>query len=185
MFRVSVIALAIGVVISGCSTLGGRDSRFNAAYQDLYRLDSGDRLRVIVFGQENLTNSYTVDPEGEVAFPLIGQVPVRGLTLDQFDDAVTARLRSGYLRDPNVTIEIATYRPFFILGEVGAAGRYPYVDDITAREAIAIAGGFSPRARHSKVRISRQVDGHVVEEVVPVDYPVLPGDTITVLERWF
>lgn len=185
MLRVSMIALAIGVAISGCSTLGGGDARFAAAYQEPYRLDTGDRLRVIVFGQENLTNSYTVDPEGEIAFPLIGQVPVRGLTLDQFDHAVTSRLRSGYLRDPNVTVEIATYRPFFILGEVGAAGQYPYVDDISAREAIAIAGGYTPRARRSKVRISRQVNGHIVEEVVPIDYPVLPGDTITVLERWF
>ena len=185
MFRVSVIVLAIGIGITGCSTLGSRDARFAAAYQEPYRLDTGDRLRVIVFGQENLTNSYTVDPEGQIAFPLIGQVPVRGLTLDEFDHSVTSRLRSGYLRDPNVTVEIAAYRPFFILGEVGASGQYPYVDDITAREAIAIAGGFTPRARRGKVRISRQINGHIVEEVVPIDAPILPGDTVTVLERWF
>ena len=105
-----------------------------------YRLDAGDRLRIVVFGQEGLTNSYSVDAAGVVTMPLIGSVPARGCTPAELAAAVTARLQGGFIREPYVAVEIEAYRPFFILGEVAAPGQYPYVPNMTAQAAVAIAG---------------------------------------------
>ncbi len=109
-----------------------------------YTLDSGDRLRVVVFGQEGLTNSYAVDIAGNVTLPLIGPVRARGHTTTEVSAAVVARLRQGFLREPHVAVEVEAYRPFFILGEVSFPGQYPYVANMTVETAVAIAGGFQP-----------------------------------------
>ncbi len=179
-----VIACVLVLGAAACAGAGDVDPRFADSLEAPYRLDSGDRLRVIVFGQTDLTNSYTVDPEGMLAMPLIGAVPARGHTLDQLDAAITHRLQAGFLRDPNVTLEIAEFRPFFVLGEVQAPGRFPYVAGMTARTAVAIAGGFTPRSVKRGVTISRQIDGVIIETDVPLDHPIRPGDTVTVHERW-
>ena len=110
-----------------------------------YTLDSGDRLRVVVFGQDGLTNSYVVDVSGDIAMPLIGSVAARGLTTDQLSSRIAGLLRQGYVRDPHVAVEVEAYRPFFILGEVTQPGQYPYVANMTVETAVAIAGGFTPR----------------------------------------
>jgi polysaccharide export outer membrane protein len=150
-----------------------------------YMLDSGDKLRVVVFGQEGVTNSYAVDAGGNLSMPLIGAVPARGLTTQQLGAEIAARLRQGYIREPHVAVEIETYRPFFILGEVTFPGQYPYVANMTIETAIAIAGGFSPRAKRSEVDLTRPYGGQVARGTVPMYTPVRPGDTITVAERWF
>jgi len=150
-----------------------------------YRLDSGDKLRVVVFGQDALSNNYLVDADGTVSLPLIGAVPARGITTTQLSGAIASRLRQGYLRDPNVAVEVATYRPFFVLGEVSYPGQYPYVPGMTVEKAIAIAGGFTPRAAKDRVILSRKLKGQPVRYAMPLQYPVRPGDTITVSERWF
>jgi protein involved in polysaccharide export with SLBB domain len=150
-----------------------------------YTLDTGDRLRVVVFGQDGITNSYAVDAGGKVNLPLIGAVTARGLTNQQLADAITARLKQGYVREPHVSVEVEAYRPFFILGEVTTPGQYPYVVNMTAETAIAIAGGFAPRAFKTAVEVTRKVGGQQVHTQVPLDYPVRPGDTILVKERWF
>jgi len=150
-----------------------------------YRLDSGDRLRVVVFGQEGLTNSYLLDASGDIAMPLIGTVAARGLTTDQLAARISDLLRQGYVRDPHVAVEIEAYRPFFILGEVAQPGQYPYVANMTAETAVAIAGGFGPRAYKSSVVIIRHIGGQTVRFQTPVTGPVEPGDTIQVQERWF
>ena len=111
-----------------------------------YTLDSGDKLRIVVFGQDALSNNYTVDAQGAVSLPLVGAVEARGLTTAQLGGAIAGRLKSGYVRDPSVAVEIETYRPFFVLGEVTFPGQYPYVPNMTVENAIAIAGGFTPRA---------------------------------------
>ena len=116
---------------------------------------SGDRLRVIVFGQDSLTNSFNVDGAGNVAMPLIGSVHVLGLTTTQAAGAIAARLRAGYLREPKVSVEVAAFRPFFVLGEVTTSGQYPFVNGMTAQTAVAIAGGFSPRGDQSGVDLTR------------------------------
>src|SRR5471032_2560855 len=150
-----------------------------------YTVDSGDKLRIVVFGQDTLSNNYTVDAQGAVSLPLVGAVEARGLTTAQLGSAIAARLRSGFVRDPSVAVEIETYRPFFVLGEVTFPGQYPYVPNMTVENAIAIAGGFTPRASKDKVTITRKVQGQPARYVLPLRSPLRPGDTIEVSERWF
>lgn len=150
-----------------------------------YRLDSGDKLRVVVFGQEGLSNSYTVDPSGKITMPLIGAVPARGSTTASLQQAIAARLRQGFIREPHVAVEVETYRPFFILGEVTLPGQYPYVANMTVETAVAIAGGFTPRAFKYKVEISRSSGGVTTRMTVSANYRVQPGDTVIIAERWF
>src|SRR6185312_15253482 len=150
-----------------------------------YALDAGDKLRVVVFGQDALSNTYTVDAEGRVSLPLIGAVQARGLTTAKLSSAITARLKQSFIRDPSVAVEIETYRPFFVLGEVTFPGQYPYVPNMTAENAIAIAGGFSPRAYRYTITLTRKIQGVPVKAKLPLRYPVHPGDTIEVSERWF
>ena len=150
-----------------------------------YSLDSGDKLRVVVFGQEGLSASYSVDTSGGITMPLIGAVPARGRTPAQLQAAIGARLRQGYVREPHVAVEVESYRPFFILGEVTLPGQYPYVANMTVETAVAIAGGYTPRAQKQRLEINRQVNGLTEKQVVSPNYPVRPGDTIKVAERWF
>lgn len=150
-----------------------------------YGLDSGDKLRVVVFGQDGLSASYAVDTSGSITMPLIGAVPARGRTPAQLQAAIGAKLRQGYVREPHVAVEIEAYRPFFILGEVTLPGQYPYVSNMTVETAVAIAGGYSPRAQKQRIEINRQVNGLTEKQVVSPNYPVRPGDTIKVAERWF
>lgn len=150
-----------------------------------YTLDSGDKLRVVVFGQDGITNSYTVDAGGNVNLPLIGAVPARGTSTQALAKAIADRLRRGYVREPHVTVEVETYRPFFILGEVTTPGQYPYVANMTVETAVAIAGGFGPRASKKTVELTRNAPGQQMRGNVPLNYPLLPGDTIVIKERWF
>ena len=153
--------------------------------QSGYTLDSGDRLRVVVFGQDGLTNSYVVDASGHIAMPLIGSVAARGMTTDQLAGAISGKLRDGYIREPHVAVEVEAYRPFFILGEVTQPGQYPYVANMTAETAVAIAGGFGPRAFRRSVVLIRNYMGQQIRTEVPLSYQLHPGDTINVQERWF
>src|SRR5262245_16638434 len=149
-----------------------------------YALDSGDRLRVVVFGQEGLTTSYSVDAGGNISMPLIGAVPARGLTPQQLAAQITAKLKQGYIREPHVAVEIEAYRPFFILGEVTYPGQYPYVANMSVETAVAIAGGFSPRAKRSAIDLSRPYMGQIIKGTVPPQTLVRPGHTHTIGERW-
>src|ERR1043165_1250820 len=150
-----------------------------------YTLDSGDKLRIVVFGQDTLSNNYTVDAQGHINMPLIGSVPARGMTTAQLSAAIASRLKQSFIRDPSVAVDIEVYRPFFVLGEVAFPGQYPYVPNMTVENAIAIAGGFTPRAYRDKVKVARQVQGAAARYELPMRMPVRPGDTITVTERWF
>jgi len=149
-----------------------------------YTLASGDKLRVIVFGQDNLSNIYPVDGSGRISMPLIGTVPARGLTTRALERQISARLRNGFVREPQVTVDIDTYRPFFILGEVVASGQYPYVSGMTVEKAVAIAGGFSPRAYQYAGDVTRQINGEPFTASLPITAPVAPGDTIVIRERF-
>ena len=154
-------------------------------YDSAYRLDAGDRLRVVVYGQEGLTNTYAIDAGGAITMPLIGSVPARGQTPAGLAAAITAKLRNGFIRDPSVAVEIEAYRPFFILGEVAAPGQYPYVPNMSVESAVAIAGGFSPRARRDRVTLTHTDSAGSMRVVVPLGTALSPGDTILVGERWF
>ena len=152
-----------------------------AVYDAPYRLDAGDKLRVVVFGQEGLTNTYAIDAAGAITLPLIGSVPARGKTPAGLAAEISARLRNGYIREPSVAVEVEAYRPFFILGEVAAPGQYPYVPNMSVESAVAIAGGFSPRARRDSVTLTHNSG----RAIVPLGTPIAPGDTVFVGERWF
>ncbi|WP_457797013.1 polysaccharide biosynthesis/export family protein [Methylocystis sp. S23] len=180
------IAMTMSAFSSGCAVPGAyKPELFAASAYDPYRLAAGDRLRVIVFGQDSLSNSYSVDGAGRVAMPLIGSVPVQGLTVPEAEHEIAARLRAGFVREPRVSVEVEAFRPFFVLGEVTTAGQYPFVEAMTARTAIAIAGGFGPRGYQGAVDLTRVIDGYPITGRVPLDTPIRPGDTITVRERIF
>jgi polysaccharide export outer membrane protein len=156
-----------------------------AAYDAAYRLDAGDRLRVVVYGQEGLTNTYAIDAGGSITMPLIGAVPARGRTPAGLAAEITAKLRNGFIREPSVAVEIESYRPFFILGEVAAPGQYPYVPNMSVESAVAIAGGFSPRALRDRVTLTHTDGSGSRRVVVPLGTAISPGDTVLVGERWF
>jgi polysaccharide biosynthesis/export protein len=172
--------------LSACAAPGAtRPELFVASAAEAYTLAAGDRLRVIVFGQDSLSNAYSVDGAGRIAMPLIGSVPVQGRTAQEVERAISARLREGFLREPRVSVEVEAFRPFFVLGEVNSAGQFPFVEAMTVRTAVAIAGGFGPRGYQGAVDLTRVVDGAPVTGRVPLDTPIRPGDTITVRERIF
>ena len=154
-------------------------------YDAGYRLDAGDKLRVVVYGQDGLTNTYTIDAAGMITMPLIGAVAARGRSPASLATEISAKLRNGYIREPSVAVEIESYRPFFILGEVQAPGQYPYVPNMTVESAVAIAGGFSPRARRDVVTVTHTDAGGTGRYVVPLGTALGPGDTVQVNERWF
>jgi len=156
-----------------------------AANDGAYRLDAGDKLRVVVYGQDGLTNTYAIDAGGSITMPLIGAVSARGRTPARLAAEISARLRNGYIRDPSVAVEIESYRPFFILGEVAAPGQYPYVPNMSVESAVAIAGGFSPRARRDNVTLTHTDNSGSMRVVVPLGTALSPGDTVLVGERWF
>jgi polysaccharide export outer membrane protein len=150
-----------------------------------YTVDTGDRLRIVVFGQEGLSNSYVVDAQGNLSLPLIGTIAARGQTTEGLSRLIADRLRRGFIREPHVSIEVEMYRPFFILGEVVAPGQYPYVPRMTVETAVAIAGGFTPRAYRWDINLDRTIPGGTVRKSVPLLARVQPGDTIVIKERWF
>ena len=156
-----------------------------ASREAAYHLDAGDKLRVVVFGQEGLTNTYAIDAGGAITMPLIGAVAARGRTPAGLATEISAKLRNGYIRDPSVAVEVETYRPFFILGEVAAPGQYPYVPNMSVESAVAIAGGFSPRAKRDSVTLTHTDASGSGRFIVPLGTQLGPGDTVLVGERWF
>jgi polysaccharide biosynthesis/export protein len=181
--RTALLAL-LALPLAGCVRTY-RPAAIEGSSPGPYTLAGGDRLRIIVFGQDNLSNIYAVDGSGHIVMPLIGPVPVVGKPTYAVAQAIEGKLRNGFIREPKVTVEVDAYRPFFILGEVVNSGQFPYVNHMTVQTAVAIAGGFSPRAAKGEAEITRSAGGRLVTGTVPIGYPVLPGDTIVIKERWF
>lgn len=178
-------ALSLTFAVAACVAPTTVPPPLAATFQEPYDLGPGDRLRVTVFGQANLTASYSVDTAGRITMPLVGAVPAAGMTATALARTLEAKFRNGFLREPNVSVEIETYRPFFVLGEVANAGQYPFVAQMTAENAVAIAGGFTPRAYRWAVTVTRRKGNDIFKGEVPLTYPIRPGDTITIEERWF
>ncbi len=150
-----------------------------------YRLGVGDRLKVTVFGHEDLSGEFAVSETGIASLPLVGGLTLGGLTVRQAERAILDALKPDYLLNPRVGVEILNYRPFYILGEVNDPGSYPYVNGMTVNEAVAIGGGFTHRAKKTQMVVIRASDADKSEQPVAVTDPVLPGDVIKVLERFF
>lgn len=157
----------------------------DTADRPAYKLGSGDKLRVTVFNETDLSGEFAVNDQGDVALPLIGAVRVAGKTLSQAQDIITEKYGAKYLVNPRVSIDVLNYRPFFIIGEVKTPGSYPYVAGMTVLNAIALAGGYTPRADKGHVEIKRAGEASAPEEAAGEDEVVLPGDVIRVKERFF
>jgi polysaccharide biosynthesis/export protein len=177
--------MAATVALAGCAPRGYRADLFEANVNAPYALASGDRLRIIVFGQDALSNSYSVDGSGNISMPLIGPVHVQGLTTRECEGLLQQRYREGFLREPRISAEVEAFRPFFILGEVTTAGQYPYVNGMTVETAVAIAGGFTPRGYQWSAEVTRNIRGRLYSATVPMTERVRPGDTISIKERYF
>lgn len=145
-----------------------------------YSIDAGDVLRVAVYGDEGISKTYKVDESGQIAFPLAGPIRVGGLTTSQAAGAIAAALANGFMRRPDVAVEVDTYRPFYIQGDVKAAGQYAFVPGMTVRAAISTAGGFADLADSQRAVIYRQRGGAVLKDSVGLDFPIYPGDTIVI-----
>ena len=187
--RALLLALGSTLALGGCLRPSFRtdqlDTTGTGSIGARYALAAGDKLRVIVFGQDNLSNIYAVDGAGKIAMPLIGTVQIGGQTTAQAARTIEGKLAAGFVREPHVTVEVDAYRPFYILGEVTTSGQYPYVNGMTVETAVAIAAGFGPRAARDYAVLTRGTGGGLVSGIVPMTYAVRPGDTIVVKERFF
>lgn len=150
-----------------------------------YQLGSGDEIRIVVYGEEDLSGEFELDGSGVVSMPLIGPVNIGGREVSDAESLITEKLADGFLISPRVSIEILNYRPFYILGEVKSPGSYPYVSGMTILNAIALASGFTYRASESKIEVTRKIDGVDQKFRIPLTAEVLPGDIIRVPERFF
>lgn len=151
----------------------------------VYRISIGDKLKVTVFGEKDLSGDFEVNARGNVPMPLIGDVRAKGKSVREFQGAVEAKLAAGYLNNPKVSIAILNYRPFFIHGEVRSGGQFPFKSGLKLRDAIAIAGGYSYRADKSYALIIREGSRREKKIRLPTTMTVLPGDNIRIPERFF
>ena len=179
------LVVAVSALVSSCSSYRPAPKAFHEATIQPYRVDSGDRLRVTVFDQKDLSTTYSVDQAGYISFPLVGAVAARGRTLQELEGQIATKLKQGYLRDPDVSIEVDRYRSVFVMGEVGQPGQYTYVPGMTIQNAIAVAGGYSPRANQANADVTRKINGEILTGRVLISNPVLAGDTIYIRERLF
>jgi polysaccharide export outer membrane protein len=178
-----ILALTLLMPLAGCTTT--RPATYFVEPTGPYTLDTGDLVRVTVYGDQELSNSYRVGDNGTISFPLVGQVQVRGQTTTVAASRLAGALANGYLRNPNVAIEVAEYRPFFIQGAVRTSGQFSYVPNMTARAAISTAGGYTDTADRNQVTVYRRQGDEMVRGSVNLDLPLVPGDTVVVSERWF
>ncbi len=150
-----------------------------------YRLASGDRIKVTVFGHDDLSGEFEIDGSGEISMPLIREIKAKGLTVGELEETISDALQPDYLKHPRVSVEVLNYRPYYIIGEVTSPGKYPYASGLTVVNAVAVAGGFTYRARKSRIKIKRSVGDQTIEIDAQLNTPVLPGDVIEVPERFF
>jgi protein involved in polysaccharide export with SLBB domain len=187
--RCLALALLLGTLGTGAVLAQGTPAAAPppaaAAANPVYKLGTGDKVRIIVFGETNLGGEYVVDGSGFIRLPLVGQLKAVGLTVGEFEQEMITLLKDGYLIDPRVSVEVTNYRPFYIMGEVNKPGEYPYVSDMSVLNAVALAGGYTYRANQSSVYIRR--NGDAIEQSMPADQnsKINPGDIIRVRERFF
>ncbi|MGQ4274872.1 polysaccharide biosynthesis/export family protein [Terrihabitans sp. B22-R8] len=188
------LALLGCIALAACQTapsqlasgpVSGVSSSSAVAPTSEYVLGTADKLKIIVFGENDLTGDFEVDSSGAVDFPLVGRVQAAGLTPQGFAAALTTALRSGYLRDPKVSVQVESYRPFFIMGEVTKPGEYPYRNGMNVVSAVATAGGFTYRAQTKSVFLKRAHEAQERKVTATPDVQIGPGDIVRVPERYF
>ncbi|HYD69839.1 polysaccharide biosynthesis/export family protein [Azospirillum sp.] len=187
LVRTAVVA---GLFVAGCSSTQGFPTvdapmKINSP-TDGYLLEPGNRVRLTVFGENSLSGDFTLDPAGNVALPLVGNVPASGVTAKTLAKRIEDLLKKdAYLQDPKAAVEVQTFRPFYVLGEVRQPGEFPYTSGMTVLSAVARAGGYDYRAREGEVVLVRVVDGEQQDYRAVERTPILPGDIVKVLQRRF
>ena len=187
---IRLIALVWVALAAGCSTLPGADSPATPPAPSVtagaYTLSVGDRVRVTVFGHEDLSGEFVLDGDGNLALPLTGSIRAAGLDARELEARIRDRLQPDYLVDPQVSVEVQDVRPVYVIGEVNAPGSYPVNDALTVAKAVALAGGFTYRAAKGRINIVRRMSDEQVEKFrATLDTPVRSGDLINVPERFF
>jgi polysaccharide export outer membrane protein len=173
------------LIVASCAP-GGDLPPLPPVSDTAYRLGPGDQVRIITFGEDQLTGEFSVSDSGNIALPLLGTVKASGLTSQQLADLITSELKRRQLfRDPSVAVEVAQYRPIFVLGEVNKPGQYPYQPRMTVLTAVAVAGGFTYRAVKDKASVLRDNGGQPVEGLATGASLLQPGDVLTIFERNF
>lgn len=163
-----------------------RSTTVTAQSLEEYRLGSGDRLGILVFGHPDVSGEFQIDGLGRISMPLLGQVDAKDITVLELQESITRILDADFIVDPRVNIEVLNYRPFFIYGQVNKPGSYPYVSGMTVRQAVVLSGGFTKRALEEPVIIIRYDEQDLQQRYdAYLDAPVLPGDTIEVERRFF
>jgi len=191
MLRIVTILFSLFALIGGQAAFANEGTAPAPAattatnVEDAYRLGSGDKLRITVYDEDALSGEYEVDGSGGLALKLIGMVPAGGKTIAEGTKAIEDKLKEGYLLKPSVAIEVLNYRPFFVLGEVKEPGKYSYVSGMTVLNAVALAGGYTYRARQNRVVVIRATDPEKKEQTVDQNAVIMPGDIIRVAERFF
>lgn len=170
--------------LSACQTAAPSSIPVTEAASD-YTLGVGDKVRITVYGQTELTNEYSVEPDGGISMPLVGTVGAAGYSTQEVKQAIIDRLQPDYLVNPQVSVEMIGFRSVYVLGEVQQPGKYEYVPSMTLQQAVAIAGGYTYRAQEDSADVTRHVKGAI--NTFPVDGRTIlkPGDTILVKRRWF
>jgi polysaccharide export outer membrane protein len=171
---ISVAQTATPPVTSGAPTI-----------ESGYKLGAADKVRIIVFNEEMLSGEFSVNDAGVLSLPLIGEVQALDRTPAEVVKDIEARLADGYLRDPHVSMDVLTYRPFYILGEVAKPGTYPYSNGLTVMSAVATAEGYTYRASKRKVMIRRAGETEERAYNLTPDLKINPGDTVRIVERYF
>jgi protein involved in polysaccharide export with SLBB domain len=185
-----VASCAAAAILSACADpglVGGPQfatSNGQKPLHRIYRLGIGDKLKVSVFGEENLSGQFEVNAIGQISMPLIGEMPAKGLAIHEFRESVARKLSDGYLKNPKVTVEMMNYRPIFVQGEVKNAGEFAYKNGISLRDAIAMAGGYTYRANQAYLFIGHEGEPDTAVRT-PADVAILPGDNIRIPERFF
>jgi protein involved in polysaccharide export with SLBB domain len=184
-----IAIMSVTASLAACSSgpVGGSTEAMQqaSAAAQSYRLGAGDKIHITVFNEDNLSGDYVIAPDGRITLPLAGGVQAAGMTIPQFQQAVTTKLRDGFVQDPSVTVTANDLRPYFILGEVNKPGKYSYAPDLTVMNAVATAEGFTYRADMTSIYIRHATDPSEKEVALTSTTAVLPGDTIRVSQRYF
>lgn len=194
MQRGVIVAMLVllGPILAGCDSARGiaanaEPASLAAAPQPVaYRLTAGDKVKVTVYNEQDLTGEFQVNDAGNVSFPLAGDIPASGATVSEFRQRLAAKLRNGFVKNPRVSVEISSYRPFNVIGEVKNAGQYPYRPGLTLNDAIAMAGGFTYRANQHTAYVRRaDAGGEATVQTDKGGITIGPGDNIRIPERYF
>ena len=181
-------ALSVGLLVSGCYTdFGPVELAQNPEARPYVasRIQTGDRIKVTVYGEDSLNGVYDVDPSGNVTVPLAGTIRAAGRTKGELQREIAAKYKSGYLQDPKVTVDVVAFRPFYLMGEVEHPGEFPYRSDLNVLSAITIGGGLTYRASRSTVLIRHPGETIWKEYALAPTVIVGPGDLIRIPERYF